>query len=40
LKFQEVHEAMSTTLLQKKDEWLTPDFFNKMAANPTLMKAF
>lgn len=26
--------------MQKKDEWMTPDFFTKLASNPTLMKAF
>ena len=30
LKLKEVQKAME----EKKDEWLTPDFFTKLAANP------
>lgn len=31
---------MTSTLLKKKDEWMNPDFFNKLASNPKLLKAF
>ena len=31
---------MSSSVLGKKDEWLTPDLFSKIAQNPTLAKAF
>jgi len=31
---------MQNTLLSKKEEWLTPDFFAKLAANPKLLEAF
>ena len=40
LKINEVQEAMTSTLLKKKDEWLTPEFFNKLAGNPKLLQAF
>lgn len=40
LKLTEVQDAMSSTLLKNKDEWLTPEFFTKLAQNPTLLKAF
>ena len=31
---------MSTSLLEKKDEWLNEEFFKKLATNPKLAKAF
>ncbi len=31
LKLSEVQEAMSSTLVKNKDEWLTPEFFTKLA---------
>ncbi|CDW86300.1 UNKNOWN [Stylonychia lemnae] len=40
LKLQEVQEAMSSTLLKKKDEWMNADFFQKLQQNPLLLKAF
>ena len=40
LKFSEVQDAMSTKLLENKDEWLNQEFFTKLAQNPRLMQAF
>ena len=40
LKFQEVQEAMSNTLEKNKDDWMTPEFFSKLAQNPKMLKAF
>ena len=31
---------MKTNLEASKKEWLTPEFLQKLAANPRLMKAF
>ncbi len=38
----EVQEAMKVnqTLLDKKNEWMTPDLLNQIAANPKLNKLF
>jgi arsenate reductase-like glutaredoxin family protein len=35
-----VQEAMAANLTKNKDEWLTPEFFAKLAQNPKLLKAF
>lgn len=40
LQFSEVQEAMAANLTKNKDEWLTPEFFAKLAQNPKLLKAF
>ena len=40
LKINEVQDAMTSTLLKNKNEWLTPDFMTKLASNPMLIKAF
>eukprot|EP00347_Sterkiella_histriomuscorum_P016908 403351390 len=40
LKFQEVQDAMTSTLEKKKDEWMNPEFFQKLSQNPILLKAF
>lgn len=40
LKLGEVQDAMQSTILKNKDEWLNQDFFTKLASNPKLFKAF
>lgn len=31
LKFKEVQDAMNSSVLGRKDEWMTPDLFSKIA---------
>ena len=44
LKIDEVQEAMKENtgafLEQTKNQWMTPEFFQKLAQNPKLLKAF
>lgn len=40
LKFDEVQEAMNSNMMKNKDEWLTPELFQKLAQKPKLLKAF
>ena len=43
LKLDEVQDAMSQSknfLETSKDKWLTPEFLEKLAKNPKLLKAF
>ena len=44
LKIDEVQDAMKAKtghfLEQSKDQWMTPEFFEKLAKNPKLLKAF
>ena len=40
LKFKEVQEAMTNTLEKNKKDWLTPEFMQKLAERPNLMRAF
>lgn len=37
LRMAEVQEAMKSDIIKKKDEWLTPDFLQKLQSNPRLM---
>ena len=36
----EVQQAMTSPLLEKKNEWMNEDFFKKLASNPTLLAGF
>ena len=40
LQFDEVQDAMNMGSDQAKKDWLTPEFFEKLAKNPKLLKAF
>ena len=40
MKFEEVQDAMKGNYEQAKKDWLTPEFFEKLAKNPKLLKAF
>ena len=40
LKLDEVQDAMKPFLEKTKDQWMGADFFEKLAKNPKLFKAF
>lgn len=40
LKIDEVQDAMTGNYEKAKQDWLTPEFFQKLATNPKLLKAF
>lgn len=40
LRFEEVQNNLKTGLEKTKDEWLTPDFLQKIMQSPRLMAAF
>ena len=40
LRFEEVQNNLKTGLEKTKDQWLTPDFMEKIMQSPRLMAAF
>jgi len=40
LRFEEVQNNLKTNLEASKDQWLTPNFMEKLMQSPRLMAAF
>ena len=39
-RLPEVQQSMKQTIINKKDQWMTPELINQLQSNPELLKLF